>query len=337
MRWLLSLGLLAPSVGFAQTVTIDLDGPLVKKAGLDVDEINQGLNDAIADDLRLIDPPKYLGYMAEAAAMSMKGMGADYASNPKGIVGGLSFGTAVAGVPAGFARGQTDLPPGGYAAQLSLMGGVNLGMLVPGEDDFFDRVVIYANGMYLTPPTPEIFRGTFFNVGLHGQVKVIGPANAAVFEWGGLDLTAGIERGSYLLRLSKALPLNGDFGGATVRWRADGDYTLTAGSTSFPLELSTNLRLLVLTVYGGVALDINAGSSNSRASLSGPVEVDLDGEFQSLGNASVAVEADGSAANTTQRAFVGTQLNVFFFKVYGHLNVATNNSFGGHLGARVVL
>ncbi|MEN0063447.1 MAG: hypothetical protein AAGA48_14950 [Myxococcota bacterium] len=200
------VGVWLVSAAFAQTVTIDLDSKAITKAGLNADEAQAELAQAIEDQLRLLEPERYLAFMAEAAATSMKGMGVDYASNPKRLVFGLSVGTAVAGVDPGFTRGDDVLPPGGYAAQLSLMAGVNLGMF-SSKDNFLDRVVLYGNAMSYTPPTPQVFRASFYNVGLHGQVKLIGPFDAKAVEFGGLDVTAGFERGMYTLRLSDEVQL----------------------------------------------------------------------------------------------------------------------------------
>lgn len=331
------MGALLSPLASAQTVQIELDSEAVKAAGFDPAEVERDLGQAIEDQLRLLDPERYLGQMAEAASMSMKGMGVDYADNHKRLVFGLSAGTAVSGMPPGFGRGEELLPPGGYAAQLSAMAGINLGMLTSGDEGLLDRIRLYVNAMSFTPPTPEVFDGTFLNFGVHGSLKIFGPVRAAVLEFGGLDVTTGIERGSYRFRLGDSLQLSEDLGDGTVVWKGDGTYTLRAGSTSVPLELSTNLRILVLTVYGGAGVDLNRGRASSTAQLDGGVTLQRDGSITSLGDATVIVSAEGRSESLPLRAFAGAQLNILPVKIYVHANVGNNGSLGGHLGVRLVL
>ena len=106
---------------------------------------------------------------------------------------------------------------------------------------------------------------------------------------------------------------------------------MRAGSTSVPLEVSTNVRLLVLTLFGGAAVDLNHGRADAVAELT-------DGNgTASLGRTTVTIEADGRSRGVPLRAFAGTQINVFPLKVYVHANVANNGSIGAHAGVRVVL
>ncbi|MEN0063446.1 MAG: hypothetical protein AAGA48_14945 [Myxococcota bacterium] len=104
-----------------------------------------------------------------------------------------------------------------------------------------------------------------------------------------------------------------------------------------PLELSTNVRVLILTLYGGVGVDLNEGSADTTAELAGEVDYTQDGETVSLGEARVTITEDAVGQGIPVRAFAGVQINIFPVKLYGHLNAGTNSSFGGHVGVRLVL
>lgn len=338
-RLLLALGSMLPSLAYAQTVEVELDSKAAKKMGLQPDEIEREINRYLSEELKLVDTDAYMKEMAEAAAFATKGMGVDYASNPRGFVFGLSAGVAAAGVSTDLFRQIPEtLPPQGYAAQAAVMVGVNLGVLIPGEDTLLDRIVIYANGMYLRPPSELPIRGTLVNGGLHAQLRLLKPVRLAVLEWGGLAVTGGVEQSSYLLSLERELPLTQEVDGAQLRWEGVGTYEMSASSLSVPLEASTNLRVLFATVFGGAALDLASGRADAEAAITGDLYASAGkGKERDLGQATVTVRSSGVAAPMAGRVFGGIQLDIPIVKIYGQVNLATQNRFGGHVGVRVVL
>jgi hypothetical protein len=46
---------------------------------------------------------------------------------------------------------------------------------------------------------------------------------------------------------------------------------------------------------------------------------------------------DSAQVEESIRSAAGAQINVLWLKVYGHLNVAFDDTYGGHLGVRVAL
>jgi hypothetical protein len=328
----------APSL--AQTVTFDLDEELAQEIGIDTEALQDQVSDAITRELNLVDPDSYLSAFANADAMALKGMGVDYASNPKKFSIGGSVGSAVSEVPLSFTRGREELPEGGYAFMASAYGGVNLGGLSPGEGAL-DRVMLYVNGLAFRPPGGREFQGSMYNFGAHLQVKAVGPVDLKVLEWGGLDITSGYERSFYRLELTQELPVSQQLreGGetATVTWTATGNYAISASSGTIPIELSSNLRLLMVTAYAGGAVDVNLADASSEASLAGPIAVKYQGERHALGSAGVSMLGQAKADPFVPRAFVGAQLNVFVLKVYGHLNLGLNETYGGFVGVRVAM
>ncbi|MEQ1565618.1 MAG: hypothetical protein ABMA64_08270 [Myxococcota bacterium] len=323
-------------VAAAQSVVFDLNDQEAQQLGLDAAQIEDELGGALGDQLNLVDTAGYLASFAGADAIALKGMGVDYASNPRKFTLGATVGSAVADVPLTFVRSPTTLPDGGYAFMASAHAGLNLGALTP-SDDWLDRVIVYGNGMKFSPPGNRNFQASLYNFGGHLQVKVVGPFDLKAVEWGGFDVTVGYEKSFYQLELNRALPLTHSVAPAKFTWTANGNYQMSAVADTVPLELSTNVRLLMLTAFGGGAVDVNGATATSTASLAGPVDAEVAGESANLGTASVSLEGTGDAARLVPRAFVGAQLGFGPAKLYGQLNVASSQTYGGFLGVRLAM
>lgn len=327
---------LSAGLAHAQEISFDLDAN--NDMGLDTHAVETRVGGAIQDQLNLADPDSYLGHFANAAVTATKGMGVDYASNPEKFSVGGTLGTAVSGVPPSFVRGPDSLPEGGYAFMASLYGGVNLGVLTAGDKGPLEHVLLYVNGLGFSPPSTREFRASMFNLGAHAQVKLGGPVSLKAFEWGGVDLTGGYEQSFYRLQLSKGLPITQDVSGSSVTWTAEGNFELSATSSTIPLEVSSNLRLTLLTAYLGFGYDLVPGATAvGTASLGGPVSASDGGRTEDLGSASVALAAHGLADPNQARVFVGAQANILVLKVFGHLNLGLNQTYGGFVGVRLAL
>ena len=116
------------SVALAQDVVVNVDPNVADKLGIDGTAAESNLSGAIDENLNINSQQDFLEAMANAAAMSSKGMGVDYASNIKRFMFGVSFGSAVNSAGFQFGRGGRELPEGGFALQMAVMGGINLGM-----------------------------------------------------------------------------------------------------------------------------------------------------------------------------------------------------------------
>jgi len=324
------------STALAQSIDVTLDPTWSQSLGLSEQEMENAFSAAAGADLRLDDQAQYITSMARAAALSARGLGVDYASNPQRFVVGGGFGTAVSGAGAQFGRGDALLPEGGFAFQVAAMAGLNLGVFAS-EESFARRFVLYANGMALST-NGDPLSGDLQNLGAHLQVQLVRPKGTGKpVEWGGMALTGGWEQTSYTTALSADIPQSVQQDGYQIDWDATGSYTIEAETESFPIELSTNLRILLLNVYGGAALDIASASASSVIKLEGPLSVQLDGSGEPIGSATIELGDNAGFEAYVPRVFVGSQVEILVIKIYGHLNVGLDDSFGGHLGARVAL
>jgi hypothetical protein len=319
----------------ARAANIELDDAAVRRAGLDPVEVRNDLGADIDDELRVVDQQKFLEGMANAAAISARGMGVDYGLDVKKFVAGVSIGSGVADTGTLLGRGEeSPLPVGGFSAQLSVMAGICPGGFVPGQG-FLDHLRIFVNGMALRMPSGQPFGGSLQNLGAHVQLQVLQGVDAKVAAWKGLALTAGYDSTVYHLSLQKDLPIATTSDGMRIEWEADGTYDVDATTGSVPLEVSTAVRVLVLTVFAGGGYDIVTSSANSTAALVGPVEIEASGERASLGTATVSLEDSADGDPGMLRGFGGVQIRLAVVKIYGQINLADNDTVGGHVGARM--
>ena len=331
---LAALGLmLCGSAAHAQEWTINLERQKMEQLGLDPDAIESDIESTFGDYLKLDEQQAYLNHMAAASAMAVKGMGADYATNPQRFVLGGSVGTALSGDGFGFTPGDGPLPSGGFAFQASVLAGLNLGAFSK-DESFLRRVMIYGSGLTAKTKTGA-FEARTWHVAGHGQLKLIRPKkHEGLVEWGGLDLTSGVELTNTTLHLAQGLPLNLD---QDIRWDPVGSYDITTDAYSIPVELSTNLRVVVATVYLGAALDITqSATADSDIELGGAVRYEGDPPSD-LGSVQLSMKGQGDASGFNGRAFGGLQFNIFFVKLYGQLNVGINETVGGHFGLRIAM
>jgi hypothetical protein len=152
--------------------------------------------------------------------------------------------------------------------------------------------------------------------------------------WGGYDFTAGYEYSRYSMSLEQ--PLQFTQGGVT--WDAKGSFEITGTGSSIPLELSTNLKLTAVGAFCGAALDINTGSgASSVGSLGGDVIAKREGVEATIGEAVLLMDTQGGADPVVPRFFGGFQFHIAVVKLYGHVNVGLDESFGAHTGLRVAM
>ncbi len=328
---MLTLLLVHSALAAAPVVTVDITlPPQAQQAGLDATELEQTLTDAIGQELHTVDLAAYMDQMANANVLSAKGLGVDYASDMQRFELGGGVGTAVNGAGFQFTSGG-GLPETGFALQVGLMAGLNLGIASP-KESALRRFRLYVNGMSATTKR-DPFTATFLNYGGHLQIQMIkGGDKTSGLRWGGLDLTSGYEFSSYILELNKGLPVVSD----NLEWNASGDMVLRAQAQSIPIELSTNLHIFVVTAFVGGGGDYNlSGDSEASIGINGPITLTYNGQSADVGTASASISQAGVASTFTPRVFAGAQADIFMVKVYGQLNVTLDHSVGGHVGLRL--
>jgi len=329
-------------------VTIRLSpGPgadFASEFGFDLDELEGLLESELQEIFNLVDPNDYLRAFADAEAFSSKGLAVDYASNPKALSFGIALNVTAAVGKDGFAgTSESERPVAGVAPNLSLMAGANLGALFRNKK--LDRLNVYVNGFYISHNYHESFSGSRTTLGAHAQYKLVRGSShrgKAFFAWGGLDASGGIQYGRYKLSLEEGLDTDISIGeveeqGGTLRLMSTGRATFETTSVSFPLEVTTSARLLyILSLYGGVGMDIFAGSSK--------MSVDLDGEFigedgddnqYDVGDVEISANESAGPRPGRLRFLAGLQLNLWRVRLFLQTNLAPDRAVGATFGFRV--
>ncbi len=324
--------LLLCSFAAAQETQLTLDPQVADAAGIDESTLQSSFGDALDGAFHTQALDGFTGEMASANLLSTRGMGVDYASAMQRFALGGSLGSATSSGKFSFGGGDSPVPESGFAFQMMVMAGLNLGVLAQ-DDSPARRFRVYGNAMKAGTRRGAI-SGEFFNWGAHLQINMIKRRGDKAAEWGGIDLTSGYESSSYTLTLAETYPL--DFGGGI--WDATGTYSLAANGRTIPVELSTSLRIVMVSVYVGGAFDTNlVAAADNTIRLDGPMTVDIGGRDETLGTANVSYGASGTSAMFTPRAFGGAQIDITLVKVYGQLATTFDGSIGGHFGVRLVL
>jgi hypothetical protein len=330
----LFVALLATSaLAAGPTVNVNLDEDLIQGMGGDVDETYALFGQEIERRFQLESNAALMERLARANAHAVRGLGVDYASNPKTFVFGVSAGPAVndSGFDL-FQRGDDILPENGFTPQAGIMAGVNLGAFKPGDDALIDRFTVYTNAMRAAPAIAD-FQATVWTWGLHGQYTILPPVKKGAVTWGGLDATMGFDLASYTIALTQATPVDGGLG----TWNAEGKYEVKARATTIPLEISTSGSVPGASMWLGLAADLAPGARAEReVSLSGDITYDDDPSI-TLGDVTAKLSEKVDVQPIGARFFTGFQFDITAVKLYTHLNFSTDKSIGAHVGLRVAI
>lgn len=269
---------------------------------------------------------------ARTQALVHAGLGADYASDPDGLILGaalgLSTGTGVALDVA--SSGSITSVPATAGAQLTLMVGYNLASA--GVPD----LTLFAHGMGAPFSFSEL-EGSFWNFGASAQYRIVGPRGTPMLGWGGLDITGGVSvsRTSLTIVATDVPMLDTTIGGVQVEGTSSGSVNLVEHAISFPIELTTSVTALhFLTLYGGVGADFNTGAANLVVDLDTTVTPTAGGPS---GSAQAILEQAGAPDTFAFRLIAGAQTNFGPVKLFAQVNVLPEqDQLSLATGARVV-
>jgi hypothetical protein len=319
-----------------------------QQAGLDVPTLESDVKRELENLFQTYRVAEYLRSFGDAQAFASRGMGVDYVSNFQavmlGVAGNLSLNVERGYLPE---NTRTRPPAAGVSTNATIMAGLNLA--------FFDLAPITLFGNYFgRSATVEEFAVDLSNWGVHAQLKLWAPRSdrlvSALFRWGGLDLTLGLEQARLGLALARGwtrdIPVGqaGQGGpSAVVGVDTVGRFTIDMRTFSIPLELTTNFRLLyLLSLYAGVGFDWQLeGGSSLTLDLDGNMVGRPGGGGQSapvdLGTATVDATESVDPSPGRLRWLFGAQVNVLVVKLFAQLNLATQDPIIASLalGARV--
>lgn len=327
----LCVPLLAPSLAVAQNVSVAFQpGADAQQAadllGEELDAFSQLLENEIADALGLLNSERYLQPFADAQAFSSRGLTADYASEFGAFLVGFGVASAVA-ISDDIDPDNVDRAVDGVAPNASGLVGVDMGILG------IDGLRIFVSGFRRGGSFGENdeFDLNIENFGIHGQLRLFGgegdSTSEYVWDWRGLDITAGLNRSTTTLTLTQELPteleLTGSGQNLPVELTSVGTLELEASAVTIPIEVSTAITLLsIATIYGGVGTDIQLGDATIRAQLDGGLvgENPQGGDRLDIGTVAVSADDSADASPGRLRTMLGVQANLWALKLYVQVN-----------------
>ncbi len=303
--------------------------------------LTQEIRDKVNEDLPDISIDKYGDGISNSTSFATKGMSSEYADSfdlfSIKATGGLA------------AQGDVSEPEDaegiGLGAAVSI--GVNLGVLpvkrIAGVD--LEDIDVFMSFMSYSVDQDKDdlnMKGDLKSFGLHFrwrflEEKSIVPGH--MVSWGGVQIHTGFMRNSMELDATQSfddetVETNAGGGASATFSNAHARFSIDSSSTSIPVEISTNIRLLyILTFYAGAGFDYTIAKTDVDLNADGTVTGDATTYTASI-NANESGDGTGEATNF--RAFLGAQFNLPVFKIYIHANKGLGNDLlGANAGFKI--
>ncbi len=302
------------------TVQLSPEGnALAQQLGVSEAELAAQIKTRVDDIYQTENVDDFLEAFTDATSFSARGLGADYASAPRGFIAGVAASVSAAGDES--IRSE-ERPTAGVAANLSVMIGMNL------REWGQPRWTVYANGFYRNAETEQL-DGTVTSAGAHVQYQVLLPSEEAgaktVMRWIGVSLTSGIEFTKWRLgsagdTLSTSFSVGSGSNTAPVNLDSVGRLDLRSTAVTVPLEVTTGIRVALLaTLYVGAGLDFTVGRSTIDSSLNGVMRTS---DGQNLGTVDITAAGTNNGSPGTARILAGLQVNLWKLKLFGQVNAS---------------
>lgn len=317
-------------------------------------------NQINGEKLSIFEQNAFLGAMADASVNSTRGMGADYSSNYEYSIMGLHLaltfnlgssdwdhlGRDVRNADNQFPGIGAAIQGGGLVASradrlgIKRIGGLNV-----------KRLKFNVNFFSWNLHDIGSVKFTFHNLGLHAQYKLVEPSKkmSVWTEWGGLDLTTGLDYATFEAKYSASMDISqdatiGETGeSVTMRWNSEYSLGIETDTFSIPIELSTYTRFFYfLTLFGGGAVDLNVGSAKIFGEAQGPITASSTTGFEGnlFAGTGVLDYGDDTAQSPTAvdfRSFLGLQFNFWRLKLLSQFSWVSSGTYMLMSGLRVEL
>ena len=306
-----------------------------------VDAAYQLMEDDLNSSLPNADASNYLIGMANASVLSMKASGSDYANDIDLFVFKVSagLGADIGDSSLSDFKGNTVR---GVGISPSLMVGLNPGALfdLP-EWEYFDmnKIKVFVNffSLDIGALAGSEIDGKASNFGIHFRYKLIDPiawAPGKLLHWTGVDIHTGFDYSSLTISTSQTTTDSFTSGAATANMSGTVKAGAEISTFTIPIEASTGIQLgYILSLYGGLGLDMSFGSAKSIATV--------DATFSTTGLASTAdgdldLGQEGKPTAVAPRMFFGAQFNISILKLGIQLDKSLSDAaYGVNFGLGV--
>jgi hypothetical protein len=292
---------------------------------------------------------EFLTQVGNANAMSSRGFIAPGAmsGSSKFYVSAAASGAVAVAEGARFTSNlnlsENRLPAIGLSAKAGISMGVS-GARVPRILPLDPARTTYSASYFSTDDFP--FSGSRYtlkssqaSVGMSYQLDLPKPLGPLI-RFNGFKFTTGLSYSVFEASYEIPFSLSSSSGANTVTWSDDVSLGLTSRVLSFSNEVVTGVRAFwFATLYTGVGMDLNVGSTSFRGSSSGQVTgTGAGGVTQFTGSASINGQEISRAPTWVQfRYLVGTQLDLGPFGLFVQGQVATPAVYGLNIGAHFAL
>lgn len=298
---------------------------LANQMGVSAAELQRQLKNRL--DSTLGTDGAALQAFSDTAVLSSHGLGVDYVSVPESLIVGVAANAAAAnGDLSAFDR-STGHPISGVAANVAVMAGLNLSAFGHA------RWTVYGSGFYRSD-TVDGIDGAITNAAAHVQYALIEPGPGMVVRWTGLQLTTGLELTKWTLGTQKAMGTSLSIEGHDLGYDMTGRFSLASQSLTVPVEVSTGVRVAIVSLYAGLGVDLTEGQGTIDAMVTGPL---TDEQGRQLGTATISGHDSHGASPLSPRALAGVQLDAWKLKIFGHVNAAADSAASVGVGVRGVL
>jgi len=149
-------------------------------------------------------------------------------------------------------------------------------------------------------------------------------------------LNFGYEYNKITGRFSEVVSEDYSSGGVTGTFSGTGVIDLDVTTHSFPLSISSGMTFLyLLTVYGGLGLDIHQGFAKGEGSLENSSLTISQGGSSATGTASLDLGDKNGPSFLLSRAFLGAQINLWNFKIFAQAQKTFDrNLYGAQVGLK---
>jgi hypothetical protein len=312
------------------TITLNDEGKrIAEQLGFDAEGFRAKAEEKLADAMQISEVQSFLRSFGNATSFSNRGTGVDYASNSERYIFGLAGNLAIS---ANLGDDTADGTPAvGVAPTFSLMGGMNL------RPWNHPELTVYANFFHSNSDSGQL-RGGITNFGLHGQLKLFTPTRGVkrlFVQWGGLDVTGGLEIARWSLGLHGDLTTPFDISdtentdASILTANVNGRFDVGSTTVTAPIEITTNLRLLyLLSLYLGGGLDVQAGSAHVDVGAGGGLKgtrIDTQRE-EVIGEVSASASGSNSPSVGAFHLLVGAQANLWRLKIFVQTSLQPSSS-----------
>lgn len=291
------------------------------------------------------DVTPILGAMSNAGAASTRGLGFGRPDNWDYVSVSLSVGVGVeAGSLSNIGSQQNSLPQIGFGAQSALTVGLpsklfGIGDNLLGMDT--SRLKFYGDFMVL--PLHNIYKGLdldFVTVGLHADYQIIPTKGHWFARWTGVQIGTGLDYSHLSATYHTPLNFSQTSSGVTMNYDSNVDVGVSSNIVSLPIQAQTGATLLhFLTVYLGLGVDLNVGSTNFTGGVTGPVTATALGStvFTGTGVLDLGAPSGVSPSFLDARAFAGFQINVAYIHLFVQATKVTQSTESVLLGLNVAI